>query len=101
VAALQQNPDLTQRQLAALMGVSLGKANYLQRKTAEYEALRDEIERLKADLWLLRPALFQAQPPTLFEGVRGVMSRSRFGGFDLCWNVGRVACAHERQRRQR
>ena len=92
--ALQQNPDLTQRQLAALMGVSLGKANYvlralvdkglvkaerfnnsqdklayaylltpqglaqkaaltrsyLQRKTAEYEALRDEIERLKADL---------------------------------------------------
>jgi len=51
VAALQQNPDLTQRQLAALMGVSLGKANYLQRKTAEYEALRDEIERLKADLW--------------------------------------------------
>ena len=93
--ALQQNPDLTQRQLAALMGVSLGKANYvlralvdkglvkaerfnnsqdklayaylltplglaqkaaltrgyLQRKTAEYEALRDEIERLKADIW--------------------------------------------------
>ena len=93
--ALQQNPDLTQRQLASLMGVSLGKANYvlralvdkglvkaerfnnsqdklayaylltphglaqkaaltrgyLQRKTAEYEALRDEIERLKADLW--------------------------------------------------
>ncbi len=92
--ALQQNPDLTQRQLAALMGVSLGKANYvlralvdkglvkaerfnnsrdklayaylltpqglaqraaltrsyLQRKTAEYEALRDEIARLKADL---------------------------------------------------
>ncbi len=92
--ALQQNPDLTQRQLAALMGVSLGKVNYvlralvdkglvkaerfnnsqdklayaylltpqglaqraaltrsyLQRKTAEYEALRDEIARLKADL---------------------------------------------------
>ncbi len=92
--ALQQQPDLNQRQLADMLGVSLGKANYLlralvekgllkarnfrnsqnklayaylltpsgiaqkaeltrgylERKTAEYEALKDEIERLQADL---------------------------------------------------
>ena len=92
--ALQQQPDMNQRQLAELLGVSLGKTNYLlralvekgllkarnfrnsqnklayaylltpsgiaqkaeltrgylERKTAEYEALKDEIERLKADL---------------------------------------------------
>ena len=92
--ALQQQPDMNQRQLAELLGVSLGKTNYLlralvekgllkarnfrnshnklayaylltpsgmaqkaeltrgylERKTAEFEALKDEIERLKADL---------------------------------------------------
>jgi EPS-associated MarR family transcriptional regulator len=92
--ALQQQPDMNQRQLAELLGVSLGKTNYLlralvdkgllkarnfrnsqnklayaylltpsgiaqkaeltrgylERKTAEYEALKDEIDRLKAEL---------------------------------------------------
>ena len=92
--ALQQQPDLSQRQLADMLGVSLGKANYLlhalldkglpkacnfrnsqnklayaylltpsgiaqkaeltrgylERKTAEYEALKEEIEQLHADL---------------------------------------------------
>ena len=92
--ALQQQPDMNQRQLAELLGVSLGKTNYLlralvekgllkarnfrnsqnklayaylhtpsgiaqkaeltrgylERKTAEFEALKGEIERLKADL---------------------------------------------------
>jgi EPS-associated MarR family transcriptional regulator len=92
--ALEQQPDLSQRQLADMLGVSLGKANYLlhalldkgllkarnfrnsqnklayaylltpsgmaqkaeltrgylERKTAEFEALKDEIERLQADL---------------------------------------------------
>lgn len=92
--ALQQQPNMSQRQLAELLGVSLGKTNYLlralvekgllkarnfrnsqnklayaylltpsglaqkaeltraylERKTAEYEALNDEIERLRADL---------------------------------------------------
>ena len=92
--ALQQQPDMNQRQLAELLGVSLGKTNYmlralvekgllkarnfrnsqnklayaylltpsgiaqkaeltrgyLERKTSEYEALKDEIERLQADL---------------------------------------------------
>jgi EPS-associated MarR family transcriptional regulator len=92
--ALEQQPDLSQRQLAEMLGVSLGKANYLlhalldkgllkarnfrnsqnklayaylltpsgiaqkaeltrgylERKTAEYEALKDEIELLHADL---------------------------------------------------
>ena len=92
--ALQQQPDLSQRQLADMLGVSLGKANYLlhalldkgllkarnfrnsqnklayaylvtpgglaekaaltrgylERKAQEYEALRDEIERLRAEL---------------------------------------------------
>ncbi len=92
--ALEHHPDLSQRQLADMLGVSLGKANYLlralldkgllkarnfrnsqnklayaylitpgglaekavltrgylERKSKEYEALRDEIERLKADL---------------------------------------------------
>ena len=94
--ALEQQPDLSQRQLADTLGVSLGKANYLlralldkgllkaenfrssqnklayaylitprglaekaaltrgylERKSEEYEALRLEIERLKADLKL-------------------------------------------------
>ena len=92
--AQEQQPDLSQRQLADMLGVSLGKANYLlhalldkglpkarnfrnsqnklayaylltpsgiaqkaeltrgylERKTAEYEALKDEIEQLQADL---------------------------------------------------
>ena len=92
--ALEQQSDLSQRQLADMLGVSLGKANYLlhalldkgllkarnfrnsqnklayaylltpsgiaqkaeltrgylERKTAEYKALKGEIERLKADL---------------------------------------------------
>jgi EPS-associated MarR family transcriptional regulator len=91
--ALEQQPDLNQRQLAEQLGVSLGKANYLlralvdkgllkarnfrnshklayaylltpqglaqkaaltqsylERKTAEYEALKDEIDQLQADL---------------------------------------------------
>jgi EPS-associated MarR family transcriptional regulator len=92
--ALEQQPDLSQRQLADMLGVSLGKTNYLlralldkgllkarnfrnsqnklayaylitpgglaekaaltrgylERKSQEYEALRDEIERLKAEL---------------------------------------------------
>ncbi len=92
--ALQQQPDMNQRQLAELLGVSLGKTNYLlralvekgllkarnfrnsqnklayaylltpsgiaqkaeltrgylERKTAEYEALKEEIEQLHADL---------------------------------------------------
>jgi len=91
---LQQQPDLSQRQLAERLGVSLGKANYLlrallekgsikarnfrtsqnklayayvltpqgiaqkaalahgylQRKTAEYEALRSEIESLQREI---------------------------------------------------
>jgi EPS-associated MarR family transcriptional regulator len=94
--ALEQQPDLSQRQLADMLGVSLGKTNYLlralldkgllkahnfrssqnklayaylitprglaekaaltrgylERKSEEYEALRVEIERLKADLKL-------------------------------------------------
>ena len=92
--ALEQQPDMSQRQLAEQLGVSLGKTNYLlralvekgllkarnfrnsqnklayaylltssgiarkaeltrgylERKTAEYEALKVEIERLQADL---------------------------------------------------
>ena len=92
--ALQQQPDMNQRQLAELLGVSLGKTNYLlralvekgllkarnfrnsqnklayaylltpsgiaqkaeltrgylERKTAEFEALKGEIERLKAEV---------------------------------------------------
>ena len=92
--ALEQQPDLSQRQLADMLGVSLGKANYLlralldkgllkarnfrnsqnklayaylltpsgiaqkaeltrgylERKTAEFEALKGEIERLKAEV---------------------------------------------------
>jgi EPS-associated MarR family transcriptional regulator len=92
--ALQQQPDMNQRQLADMLGVSLGKANYLlralvekgllkarnfrnsqnklayaylltpsgiaqkaeltrgylERKTAEFEALKGEIERLKAEV---------------------------------------------------
>ncbi len=92
--ALEQQPDLSQRQLADLLGVSLGKANYLlralldkgllkahnfrssqnklayaylitprglaekaaltrgylERKSEEYEALREEINKLKLDL---------------------------------------------------
>lgn len=91
---LQQQPELSQRQLAEKLGVSLGKANYLlrallekgsikarnfrnsqnklayayfltpqglaqkttmaqgylQRKTAEYEALRSEIESLRQEI---------------------------------------------------
>ena len=91
---LEENPDITQRQLASELGVSLGKANYclkalidkgfikarnfknsankraylyvltprgieeksrisvtfLRRKMEEFEALRDEIEELKAEL---------------------------------------------------
>ena len=92
--ALQQQPDMNQRQLAEQLGVSLGKTNYLlralvdkgllkarnfrnshnqlayaylltpsgiaqkaeltrgylERKTAEYEALKEEIAQLQADL---------------------------------------------------
>jgi len=92
--ALQQQPDLNQRQLAELLGVSLGKTNYLlralldkgllkarnfrnsqnklayaylitptglaekaaltrgylDRKSQEYEALKDEIDKIKAEL---------------------------------------------------
>lgn len=92
--ALDQQPDLSQRQLADLLGVSLGKTNYLlralldkgllkarnfrnshnklayaylitptglaekaaltrgylDRKSQEYEALKDEIEKIKAEL---------------------------------------------------
>jgi EPS-associated MarR family transcriptional regulator len=92
--ALQQQPSLNQRQLAELLGVSLGKTNYLlralldkgllkarnfrnsqhklayaylitptglaekaaltrgylDRKSQEYEALKDEIEKIKAEL---------------------------------------------------
>lgn len=92
--ALEQQPDLSQRQLAELLGISLGKTNYLlralldkgfvkarnfrnarnkmayayvltpkglaqkaalarsylERKTAEYESLRIEIEKLHADI---------------------------------------------------
>jgi len=92
--ALEQQPDLSQRQLADMLGVSLGKANYLlhalldkgllkarnfrnsqnklayaylvtpgglaekaaltrgylERKSQEYEALRDEIDKLKLEL---------------------------------------------------
>jgi EPS-associated MarR family transcriptional regulator len=91
---LQQNPDITQRELAQQLGISLGGINYclqalmerglvkmhnfthskhklgyvymltpkgiaeksaltarfLKRKKEEYEALREEIESLKADL---------------------------------------------------
>ena len=91
---LEENPDITQRQLAQLLGVSLGKANYclkalidkgfikarnfknsgnkraylyvltprgieekshisvsfLRRKVAEFEALRKEIEELRAEV---------------------------------------------------
>ena len=92
--ALEQHPELNQRQLSEMLGVSVGKTNYLlralvdkgllkarnfrnsqnklayaylltpsgiaqkaeltrgylERKTAEFEALKAEIERLKADL---------------------------------------------------
>lgn len=92
--ALEQQPELNQRELAEQLGVSLGKASYLlralvdkgmlkvrnfrnsrnklayaylltsqgmaqkaaltrsymERKTAEYEVLKEEVERLKADL---------------------------------------------------
>lgn len=91
---LEQNPEMTQRELAEALGVSVGAANYclkalvgkgwvklenfqknpkklgylylltpmgiaaraqltakfLQRKMAEYEALRAEIDQLKADM---------------------------------------------------
>ncbi len=91
---LEDNPSITQRELAAALGISLGKANYcmkalinkgmvkannfknsankraylyiltpkgietkarisvrfLQRKVEEYEALKKEIEQLKAEL---------------------------------------------------
>jgi EPS-associated MarR family transcriptional regulator len=96
--ALEQQPDLSQRQLADMLGVSLGKTNYmlralldrgllkvrnfrnsenklayayfvtpgglaekaaltrgyLERKSQEYEALRDEIDKLKLELEQLR-----------------------------------------------
>jgi len=96
--ALEQQPDLSQRQLADMLGVSLGKANYLlhalldkgllkarnfrnsqnklayaylvtpgglaekaaltrgylERKSQEYEALRDEIDKLKLELEQMR-----------------------------------------------
>ena len=96
--ALELQPDLSQRQLADMLGVSLGKANYLlralldkgllkarnfrnsqnklayaylvtpgglaekaaltrgylERKSQEYEALRDEIDKLKLELEQLR-----------------------------------------------
>ena len=96
--ALEQQPDLSQRQLADMLGVSLGKANYLlralldkgllkarnfrnsqnklayaylvtpgglaekaaltrgylERKSQEYEALRNEIDKLKLELEQLR-----------------------------------------------
>jgi len=92
--ALEQKPDISQRQLADLLGVSLGKTNYmlralldkgllkarnfrnnqnklsyaylltpqgvaqkaamtrgyLERKSMEYEALRQEIDKLKLEL---------------------------------------------------
>jgi len=92
--ALEQQPDISQRQLADLLGVSLGKTNYLlralldkgllkarnfrnnqnqlsyaylltpqgvaqkaamtrgylERKSMEYEALRQEIDKLKLEL---------------------------------------------------
>ena len=91
---LEENPDATQRELAAALGISLGKANYclkalinkglvkannfknssnkraylyiltpkgietktrisvrfLQRKIEEYEALKQEIKKLKTEL---------------------------------------------------
>jgi len=91
---LEENPDATQRELAAALGISLGKANYclkalinkglvkannfknssnkraylyiltpkgietktrisvrfLQRKIEEYEALKQEIKKLKSEL---------------------------------------------------
>ena len=91
---LEENPDVTQRELASALGISLGKANYcikalinkglvkannfrnsankraylyiltpkgietktrisvrfLQRKIEEYEALKQEIEKLKTEL---------------------------------------------------
>jgi EPS-associated MarR family transcriptional regulator len=91
---IEANPEMTQRQLASRLGISLGKANYclkalinkglikaknfknsankraylyiltpkgietktrislrfLQRKIEEYEALKEEIEKLKSEL---------------------------------------------------
>jgi hypothetical protein len=60
--ALQQQPDLSQRQLAYAYLVTPGglaeKAaltrGYLERKSQEYEALRDEIDKLKLELEQLR-----------------------------------------------
>lgn len=96
--ALEKQPGLSQRQLADMLGVSLGKANYLlralldkgllkaqnfrssqsklayvylitprglvekaaltcgylERKSQEYEALRDEIEKLRLEMEQLR-----------------------------------------------
>jgi DNA-binding Lrp family transcriptional regulator len=38
--ALQQQPDMSQRQLAELLGVSLGKTNYLLRALVEKGLLK-------------------------------------------------------------
>lgn len=106
--AIEQNPGLTQRQLAEVLGVSLGKAHYcmkalvdkgwvkmgnfshnqkklgyaylltpkgvkskatltahfLQRKMAEYEALRQEIELVGVKLEVKKRALGGLKKPT-------------------------------------
>jgi EPS-associated MarR family transcriptional regulator len=111
---LQQQPELSQRQLAEKLGVSLGKANYLlrallekgsikarnfrnsqnklayayvltpqgiaqkaamaqgylQRKTAEYEALRSEIESLQREIGAHRERAVGAAPRYANSQVR-------------------------------
>lgn len=44
---LEESPELSQRQLATRLGISLGKVNYCIR---EFEALRREIAALDADV---------------------------------------------------
>lgn len=112
---IEQQPELSQRQLAEELGVSLGKINYcmralvdkgyvklgnfrrnpdkgkysylltpsgleakaraalffLQRKRAEYETLRLEIQRLSADVEAYRGAADEAAPPSAATRSKG------------------------------
>jgi EPS-associated MarR family transcriptional regulator len=63
---LEQNPGITQRELAERLGISLGKSNYMLRALAEkghikIEALRKGGNRLNKIAYLLTPEGFQSR----------------------------------------
>jgi EPS-associated MarR family transcriptional regulator len=63
---LEENPEITQRELAERLGVSLGKSNYLLRALVEkghvkIEALRKSGDRLNKIAYLLTPEGFQSR----------------------------------------